>query len=148
MANTIPLPKRKKLAEAYYFSNYTQKEIADLLDTPENTISNWVSKGGWKKLREAQSVTVSKLVANLLTHAHDIESNARAAGRTLDSKEIDSIVKLASSVEKLDKKVTVSMIIHVLKMFSSHLLNQNFELAKALIPYQHAFINSQIGNEG
>ena len=147
MASNIPLAKRKKLAEAYYFSNYTQKQIADLLDTPENTISNWVNKGGWKKLREAQSVTVSKLVANLLAQAHQIETKAREEGRTLDSKETDQIVKIATAVEKLDKKVTVSMIIHVLKQFSSYLLNEDFELAKKLIAHQHAFINQQIGNE-
>lgn len=148
MANPIPLSKRKKLAEAYYFSNYSQKEIAELLDTPENTISNWVNKEGWKDLRAAQSVTVSKLVANLLAQAHNIEMNARKEGRNLDAKETDQIVKIATAVEKLDKKVTVSLIIHVLKQFSSYMLNVNFDLAKALIPHQHTFINQQIGNEG
>lgn len=144
----IPLAQRKKLAEAFYFSHYPQKEIAEMTQTPENTISNWVNQYGWKKLREAQTITVTKLVGNLLAQAHLIEMNAREAGRTLDSKETDQIVKIATAVEKLDKKVTVSMIIQVLKMFSSYLLNQDFELAKLLIPHQNVFIRNQISHEG
>jgi len=142
MANPIPLKKRKILAESYFFNFYAQKEIAELLDTPENTISRWVQGGDWKKIRDHKTVTRDKLVSNLLSQVNQIEESARNEGRPMNSKETDSILKLAMAVEKLDKKINLSIYIQVFKEFNDFLIREDFELAKRFIPFQSNFIRN------
>lgn len=140
--NPIPLKKRKLLAEAYYFNFVSQKEIADMLDTAENTISQWVAKGGWKDIRDMKTITRDRLVSNLISQINEIESRARLEKRNLDSKEADSILKLAATVEKLDKKINLSIVIQVIKDLNDFLLREDFELAKKLIAHQNNFIRN------
>ncbi|WP_339680029.1 terminase gpP N-terminus-related DNA-binding protein [Cyclobacterium marinum] len=142
MANPIPLKKRKILAESYFFNFYSQKEIADLLDTPENTISRWVQAGDWKKIRDHKTVTRDKLVSNLLSQVNQLEEAAREENRPLNSKETDSILKIAMAVEKLDKKINLSLYIQVFKEFNDFLIREDFDLAKRFIPYQSNFIRN------
>lgn len=144
MANDIPLKKRKILAESYYFANYSQKEIADMLETPENTISRWVTGGEWKKIRDMRTITRDKLVSNLLSQINEIEALARQEKRNLNSKETDSILKLASTVEKLDKKINLSVVIQVYKDLNEYLMKHDFELAKAILPHQNNFIRNHV----
>jgi transcriptional regulator with XRE-family HTH domain len=123
-------------------SGYSQKEIASMLETPENTISRWVNDNDWKRIRDMKSITRDKLVSNLLSQISEIEQNAKTEKRSLNSKEADSIHKLAGTIEKLDKKINLAVVIQVLKDFNEHLLRHDFELAKQLLPHQNTFIRN------
>lgn len=143
MANDIPLKKRKVLAEEYFFAGKSQVEISDLLDTPANTINRWVQEGDWKKLRDAKTITRDKLVSNMIAQIVAMEDLAKSEKRILNAKETDSINKLASAIEKLDKKVNVSVYIQVFKEFNEYLLKADLDLAKQLTKHQTAFIHSK-----
>ena len=142
MANAIPLKKRRILAESYYFNFYTQKEIAELLDTPENTISRWVNQGDWKKIRDMKAVTRDKMVSELMGQINHMQTSAKEENRPLSTKECDAIMKLSSSIEKLDKKINLPVIIQVLKDFNEYLLRNDLDLAKKLLAHQNNFIRN------
>lgn len=143
MANDIPLKKRKILAEEYFFSGKSQLEISQLLDTPANTINRWVQEGDWKRLRDAKTITRDKLVSNMIAQIVAMEDLAKQENRILNAKETDSINKLASAIEKLDKKVNISVYIQVFKEFNEYLLKEDLELAKQITRFQTAFIHSK-----
>jgi transposase len=143
MPNSIPLKKRKVLAEEYFFAGKSQIEIAELLDTPANTINRWVAEGDWKKLRDAKTITRDKLVSNMISQIVAMEDLAKQENRILNAKETDSINKLASAIEKLDKKVNISVYIQVFKEFNEYLLKEDLELAKQVTRFQTAFIHSK-----
>jgi hypothetical protein len=143
MANSIPLKKRKTLAEEYFMAGKSQVEICDLLETPANTINRWVQEGEWKKIRDAKTITRDKLVSNMIGQIVAMEDLAKAEKRILNAKETDSINKLASAIEKLDKKVNVSVYIQVFKEFNEYLLKEDLELAKRITKHQTNFIHSK-----
>lgn len=143
MANDIPLKKRKILAEEYFMSGKSQVEICELLDTPANTINRWVAEGDWKKLRDAKTITRDKLVSNMIAQIVAMEELAKSENRILNAKETDSINKLASAIEKLDKKVNISVIIQVFKEFNEYLLKADLDLAKRITKHQSDFIHQK-----
>lgn len=87
-------------------------------------------------------MTRDKLVSNLLSQVNQLEEAAREENRPLNSKETDSILKIAMAVEKLDKKINLSLYIQVFKEFNDFLIREDFELAKRFIPYQSNFIRN------
>lgn len=142
MANAIPLKKRRMLAESYYFNFYTQRDIAELLDTPETTISRWAIQGDWKRIRDMKAVTRDKMVSELMGQINEMQTNAKDEKRPLSTRECDAIMKLSSSIEKLDKKINLPVIIQVLKDFNEYLLSRDLDLAKQLVPHQNNFIRN------
>ena len=63
---------KKKSAEDYAKMLYldtsqklTNKEIAERVDVRPNTISTWIKKGNWEKLRKSLMVTRQKMVRDL-----------------------------------------------------------------------------------
>lgn len=78
--------KERTTAKQLYMSGKSQKDIAKLVNVQEKTISNWVSKFGWKQEREArfigrrtQEENLRKLISDLAEKAIRIESEMELA---------------------------------------------------------------------
>ena len=75
---------KKKSAEDYAKMLYldtsqklTNKEIAERVDVRPNTISNWIKKGNWEKLRKSLMVTRQKMVRDLYDQLESLNDNIR-----------------------------------------------------------------------
>jgi transposase len=138
--------KKKQLAEQLYvYDDLSQKEIAEYLGTTQKTISDWKTKGKWDEMKSAQTLTRDEIIKNLYHQALKIQEVVKGEDRMMTPAEVDMIMKISASIEKLDKKINLQVIIPVFKEFGKWLVEINPELAKSILPYQKQFIYLKAG---
>jgi len=114
--------KIRELARAYYMQGLTQKEIAQKVGVSNQTLNRWCSVGSWATLRAATTISRQELVNKLLLSIDKIITDISSSH---DPKQIaglgDRLSKLAATIEKLDKKESLTQTITVFTSFLSFL---------------------------
>jgi len=144
----LSLKDKKKLAEQLFVHNDMDgKEVAQQIGVTEKTISNWRTVGHWDNLRSAKTLTKDNLVRNLYEQAYLITERAKEANKTLSSAETDQLVKIATSIEKLDKKHSLQLVIQVFKNFNNYVKQVDLDFAKVLTDMQRKYLQTLIPND-
>ena len=144
----LSLKDKKKLAEQLFVHNDMDgKEVAQQIGVTEKTISNWRTVGHWDNLRSAKTLTKDNLVRNLYEQAYLITERAKEANKTLTSAETDQLVKIATSIEKLDKKHSLQLVIQVFKNFNNYVKQVDLDFAKVLTDMQRKYLQTLIPND-
>lgn len=131
----------KAQARLYYLhSDYTQKQIAEMLGVHESTVGDWVEKDQWKQERQIMDNTPSRLRREFYSDIDAIRKKAKDEDRSLDSKETDSIKKLTSSIADLSNNLSPSICMEVLMNFGNHMKSIDLELQKSFLPHMKEFI--------
>ena len=112
MATRQEIEKKKSVALQLYLAGQEQKTIADQLSLTAATVSRWANAGHWREQRAARTVTRPQLVNKILQAIDDL------LDKVLRGEETDKLAKLASTIEKLDKKANVVDTIEVFVAFS------------------------------
>jgi uncharacterized protein YjcR len=133
----------KELAKLYYLRGDTQKMIAENIGISRVTMSNWVRSGNWDTLRTASTITRKELIAKMMQNASEKLEKGEMS--------YDEMSKLASTIEKLDKKANIVTIIEVFTAYNKWLIARmqldpeiTPELVKTMNKYQDMFINEQL----
>lgn len=103
--------KERRTARILYVEQgKTAVEVADLVGVSEKTISQWVSKEGWKEERNARQVSPAKradniklIITNLSDDRLDLDRKikaAEAAGNT------DELTRLREEISRIDDAVS------------------------------------------
>lgn len=125
--------KQQRALDLFLYTDKTQKEIAEILDVSEKTISVWAASENWDELKGASSVTSAKIVSKLYKKLDELADADR-----LDT---DALIKTARTIEALtDNRVTISQFINAFKEFTSYLFTKDSELAKKVNNHQMDFI--------
>ena len=134
------------LAKVLYMQGLQGKEIAEKIGVSTTTVSKWVTSNNWQELRSAATVTRKELVNKVLLAINTAIDNANSDGE-LSSTTVDRLCKLASTIEKLDKKNNVVVVIEVFTAFVRWLQTRmqidkelTPELIKAINRYQDLYI--------
>jgi transposase len=132
---------KKALAlELFLETDKSQKEIADIVDITEKTLSVWKQSGAWDMIKQAQTITPKNIITNLYEKAYEL-----SCAEKIDA---DKLIKLANTIEKLqNRKVTISHIINVFKDFTSWAFSENAELAKQINLLQKKYVDYKINGE-
>ena len=103
---------KKDRARLYYMRGETQKAIASIVGISEVSLSKWVKEDGWDMKRAAERVTRPELVNQNLQLIANLQDQIINSDNPLkEAKSVsDQISKLASAIEKLDKKTNVVQI--------------------------------------
>jgi hypothetical protein len=140
-------PKRELAELLYVEAGMLQKEIALELDIGEHTIGRWKDEDNWDLKKQVKTLSPENLIKQFYEQSELIVNSAKNENRPLNSKECDALNKLASSIQKIDKRTDPSIIMNVLVQFNNYLKTMDLELAKAILPYQKQFILQKLGNE-
>lgn len=135
--------KKAELAEQLYLeAGMDGKEIAEYLDTTEATVSRWNQKYKWKEKKAAKTITRDSIIRHLYSQALKISQDAEDQKRSLTTSETDQLVKIATSIEKLDKKLNVTTCVMVFKAFIEYLVRQEggLNVAKGITSFQKSFL--------
>ena len=129
-----------------YMSGETQAAIRERCNIGSpSTLIKWINEGDWKAKRAASTITRTELVNKILGKISEILEQ--------DTKDFnpDQLVKLAASIERLDKKGNVITIMDVFVDFSHWLTqkatldrNLSIETIKLFNTYQDAYISSKL----
>jgi DNA-binding XRE family transcriptional regulator len=133
----------KELAKLYYLRGDTQKMIAEKIGISRVTMGAWVKNGNWDTLRTANMVTRKELIAKMMKNASEKLEKGEMS--------YDEMSKLASTIEKLDKKANIVTIIEVFTAYNQWLIARmqldpdiTPELVKTMNKYQDMFINERL----
>jgi transposase len=137
-------PKKKHAYFLFVENGLDAKAISDMLGVSENTISKWNKAEDWKGQRTRRMLAPDKLISHYYEQSEVIIQTAKDENRPLTSSEADALVKLASAISKLDKKVDVSITTSVLRRFNNYLLQIDLELSKAFIPHEKGYVQMLI----
>lgn len=129
------LEKLKSLARDLYFNtDYTQKQIGEIVGISEQSLSKWADEGKWADLKAMEKASRTSTIKRIHEKLLRLAEND-------DEKSADAASKWAAVLEKLqDKKLTVPNRINVFKEFDTWLLKRNPELAKRVSQLQYEFI--------
>lgn len=145
--------QKKELARLYYFQGMPQKQIAEKVGVSAVTLGRWVEKEGWKETRSGMNITRPELVnKNLLLISRLLDKlNSEDIDLSDVGKIVDQISKLASAVERIDKKANVVDTIEVFSALNKWLEtrmewdnNITPEFMRLLTHYQELFINEKM----
>lgn len=153
MSTRYEFEKKKSLARVLFLSGMDQKDIAEKVEVSAMSISKWVKAGNWKEARAAKNVTRPELVNKLLLTIDDLITKVQQSGDVMSMAKLgDRLSKLASTIEKLDKKANVVDVIEVFMAFSKWLEYRSQsdetltpELIRTFNKYQDLYITEQMG---
>lgn len=144
----------KAIAKTLYITGTQQKVIAERLNVSPVTVNRWVKDGGWEAIRSAKNITRPEIVNKLLVSISKVldgmlEKKDDGEDANYDGM-ADKLSKLASTIEKLDKKANVVDAIEVFEDFHMWLcVRQNVdkaitdELLKAINKYQDQYVQEK-----
>jgi predicted transcriptional regulator len=135
----------KKIAKTLFLSGETQRSISERLGVSEKTVSKWVEGGAWKVLKAARMVTRQELIIKMLKNASD-----KLDEGTLSA---DEMIKIASAIEKIDKKTNIVTMYEVFNAYNKWLENRmrldpelSPELIKLITKYQELYLTESSNN--
>ncbi|MBQ9187354.1 MAG: helix-turn-helix domain-containing protein [Prevotella sp.] len=149
------LEEKKEYARLLYMQGESQKMIAEKTGISPQTITRWVSDGGWSEQRAAQNITRPELVNKLLrTIDKMIESVNSSEDPDAAAGLGDKLAKFSATIERLDKHTSIVDVIEVFMAFSKWLQFQaqfdegiTPELLRTINKYHNQYINYLMQNK-
>lgn len=144
----LPLKQRKEWAKLLFTSTSdTQKEIAARVCVTEKTLSDWINKEKWRKLKASLVITKKEELGRIYNQIFELNTaiESRQEGeRYATNREADTLSKLAASAKSLEIETSVAEIINVFIDFTDWLRNENLALAQQLIELQDEYIKTKL----
>ena len=145
---------RKDYARMLYLKdNLSQAEIATRVGTSAQTITKWKADGNWESLKAnfviSRQETLSRTYAQINQIFDSLEGNdieGPRVVRLIQSKEADTLSKLAATAKALETELSISIYIDVFIKFGNWLRDADFILSKKMVELQDAFIKEQLRN--
>ena len=128
----------------YLMTEKSQKEICEVVGWAEKTFTEQKQKGKWNEMRDTKSLTKQQIISMLHTQTFKLIEGAKDENRLLSAREVDSVAKLAASIDKLEKKATIETYIEVFEEYNKYLMSVNIDFAQRNNGYQDLFIQSKI----
>ena len=138
--------KERELAKLLFVSEgLTQKEIAIRCEVTEKTVSRWKEEDSWDKLRRSLLMVKEEQLTDLYSKLEDLNSHIRdTKGNIVDSRDVDAIAKLTSSIKQLEQDTNVGDVISVAKKIIHFIQEDDIEFAQKLTNYFDLFIKSEL----
>lgn len=135
---------KKSLAFILFMDGQLQKEICQRVGVTPKTLQRWINEGSWKEKLAAKSITRTELVNKVLGKIYDMLSGS-------GSIDADALSKLASAIERLDKKDTPVLVMEVFLRFGGWLQNTSssdkdcdLEFIKKVTHYQDKYVTERM----
>jgi len=150
MAKSEKIDKRGIARTLYLDGNYTQEEIALKVGVSRQTIIRWSREDSWAELKASLSVTPTQLIAQWQQQISEINRTipSREEGaRYATPAEADAMLKLATSIKKIQDDLGISEVISVCMRFLAWLRPLDVEQAKAFNSLMDVFIKDQASSK-
>lgn len=144
------IDKRSIARTLYLDGNYTQEEIAVKVGVSRQTIIRWSKEDSWAELKASLSVTPTQLIAQWQQQIAEINrtiSSREEGARYATPAEADAMLKLATSIKKIQDDLGISEVISVCMRFLAWLRPLDVEQAKAFNSLMDVFIKDQANSK-
>lgn len=143
----MTLNTKEEIAKELFFSGFSQKKIATIIERSEQTVSRWAKKNGWQDERlelESSKTSIESRIHNLIDHQlwvlEEKVKEARESGHPLpiDKGEIDALSKLFASVK--GKEISFVQKVKLITDFTEFINTEDPAIAKRIVKYSERFI--------
>ena len=144
------IDKRSIARTLYLDGNYTQEEIAVKVGVSRQTIIRWSKEDSWAELKASLSVTPTQLIAQWQQQIAEINrpiTSREEGARYAPPAEADAMLKLATSIKKIQDDLGISEVISVCMRFLAWLRPLDVEQAKAFNSLMDVFIKDQANSK-
>ena len=144
------IDKRSIARTLYLDGNYTQEEIAVKVGVSRQTIIRWSKEDSWAELKASPSVTPTQLIAQWQQQIAEINrtiTSREEGARYATPAEADAMLKLATSIKKIQDDLGISEVISVCMRFLAWLRPLDVEQAKAFNSLMDVFIKDQANSK-
>ena len=144
------IDKRSIARTLYLDGNYTQEEIAVKVGVSRQTIIRWSKEDSWAELKASLSVTPTQLIAQRQQQIAEINrtiTSREEGARYATPAEADAMLKLATSIKKIQDDLGISEVISVCMRFLAWLRPLDVEQAKAFNSLMDVFIKDQANSK-
>lgn len=127
--------------------NKTQREISDITGVSEKTISKLKKEENWDRLRSSIIISKAEELRRIYQQINELNTKIEKrpdGDRYANSKEADTLSKLAATAKNLESDLSVVDIIDAFIGFQDWLREVNLELAKAIIELQDRYIKHKL----
>lgn len=140
--------QKKEYAKLLYIlQNLTQVEISEITGVSKTSINKWVNKERWDEQRASLTVTREQQLARLYMQVAEINKViGEREQKYATPSEADSINKLASAIEKMERETSLADIISVSKRVLDWLRPIDLAKAKEVSGIFDAFIKDNLKN--
>ena len=123
----------------------TQKEIAERVGVVEKTISKWIKEGKWEDLKRSMLIVKEEQLTDLYDKLSALNNHIKTTNNNLVSnKDVDTISKLTSSIQRLEVETSIGETIDVGKKVIEFIRQMDLEDAKKVTAYFDMFIKSKM----
>ena len=134
--------KKRQLAERFYIHDgKSQKWIAEYIEVTEATISRW--KAGRNGERDWDTRRAEQISAPHKIKELTLKSMLEVAEGQPPSIDADALVKLASTVQKIDKQIGIQVIITVVMDLDKYIAQEAPHLALQYAKLHQQFIHKK-----
>jgi predicted DNA-binding protein YlxM (UPF0122 family) len=140
--------QKKEWAKSEYLrGDLSQKEIAEKVGISTVTMTKWVNdpEDNWDRLRKSMLITREAQLTRLYIQLDELNSSIMGkpqGKRFADSKEADTISKLAGAIKTLETEASISDVVEVSKRFLNWLRPLAPHKAKEVAAMFNDFIKS------
>jgi transcriptional regulator with XRE-family HTH domain len=142
------LKQKKEWAKLLFIKdNLTQVEISERTGISKNTICKWVNKEKWELEKASLTVTRQEQLGRLyqqIAEKNDDIAKREVGKRFPTSQEADTLNKLASAIEKMERECSLSDVISVSVDFLNWLRKHDLGKAQELSSYFDMYIKDLI----
>jgi hypothetical protein len=125
-----------------------QKIVAEKVGVSERTMSEWVNKFGWKKLRNRLLVGKEQILSDLYEELEEMNEAIRSkekGKRYSDPKQADTKVKLTASIRNLETELSIADLVGAGSKFIKHLqVKKKYDLAITFAEEWNELIHAEL----
>lgn len=99
---------------------YAQKDAAVKVGVSAVTINKWYKEGNWERLKQSMLITRQEQLSRLYMQLDELTTairNKPAGERFANSKEADTIAKLAGAIKTMETEASIADVVEVSKRF-------------------------------
>lgn len=145
----LTLKQKREWAETLICKmSYTQKEAAVKVGVSTVTMSRWYNKYNWEKLKQSLLVTKDAQLSRLYMQMDELTTaimNRKEGERFANSKEADTLNKIAATIKTLETDASIAEIVEVGKRFLNFLRGYSPDKAMEVAGMFDEFIKESLG---
>jgi len=133
MAGLTNIKKREWAEQLITQQGYSQKEAAEKVGVSAVTLNKWYKKYNWEDLKQSLLVTRQMQLKRLYMQMDELNTAimGRPAGkRFANSKEADTLSKLAGAIKTMETEASIADVVEVSKRFLNFI--RRFSAEKAI----------------
>lgn len=147
----LSIKQKKEWAKLLYLrENITQKDICEKVDISQRTLSLWVNKEKWSKMKNSIILTKSEELTRLYNQLREMNDfiESKDQGKRFPSKaEADTLTSLKTAIKAFENEASITTIVDVSIKLIEWLRPIDFEKSKEISNIFDQFIKYQLNDK-